>query len=134
MTRRTSIFILFFTTLMAVICAIQSLNLTFDYDFEQFFPHNDPDTEFFHQYRNQFGSDNDFILLGITNKEGIFEVDFLEKLFSLTTKIENLPHVLSVQSPTNLKEYRMDPIFGGVFEIPFLQLNRKEKLQQDSIR
>ena len=32
----------------------------FDYDFESFFPQDDPETEFYLDFRSQFESDNDF--------------------------------------------------------------------------
>ena len=45
--------------------------IDFDYDFEKFFPENDPETAYFKDYRNKFESDNDFILIAIENKKGV---------------------------------------------------------------
>ena len=56
------------------------LQLDFKYDFELFHPKNDPNTEFFIQFRQTFESDNDYMQIGLVNHEGVFQKDFLTKL------------------------------------------------------
>ena len=41
--------------------------LKFDYDFEDFFPKNDPETEYFLEFRKSFETDNDFFIVALEN-------------------------------------------------------------------
>lgn len=77
--------------------------LKFNYDFETFFPDNDPALPFFKDHRNTFGYDNEFILIALENKEGIFQKDFLKKVQLLTDSLKKVKYVVEVLSPTNLK-------------------------------
>ncbi len=78
--------------------------LRFDYDFEKFFPLDDPESDFFFSYRQKFESDNDFLLMAIENDPTIFEPGFLQKVDRLTHKIGELEYVRFVQSVTNQQE------------------------------
>lgn len=78
--------------------------LTFDYDFEKFFPESDPDTEYFNEYRKTFETDNDFVLVGIVNKKGIYQQDFLIKADSLTQQLGRLKNITQSLSITNFEE------------------------------
>jgi hypothetical protein len=73
--------------------------IKFDYDFESYFPQDDPDLDKYIDFRNTFEYDNEFILLAIENKEGIFREEFLDRISVLTDSIENIPDVSYVQSP-----------------------------------
>ncbi len=99
-------------------------NLQFDYDFEKFFPAEDKDADFFYQHRAQFEYDNNFVLLGVENKKGVFQPDFLLALDSLTKTLENgLPYVDAVRSITN-----QDEVFlyqgGGSSTKPYVNFNQ----------
>ncbi|WP_224995022.1 RND family transporter [Cesiribacter sp. SM1] len=104
--------------------------LRFDYNFENFFPTGDQDLEFFLDYREQFENDNDFLLIGIENREGIFRQDFLRQIDSVTTALDSLPLTRQVLSVTNLK----NPIIGpfGVFQPPALRINEPQYYALDS--
>ena len=52
------------------------LQLKIDYDIENFFDPEDPDLIYYHQHRETFESDNNFILIAIENKKGIFNSSF----------------------------------------------------------
>lgn len=120
--------------IISVIGIYFALQTKFDYDFEQYFPHKDPDTEFFYQYRERFGSDNDFVLIGIKNSEGIFQRDFLLTIDSLTKELQNISHVKYVLSPTNLKEFIQDPLFKTIITIPYVRPQGEHRLAKDSLR
>jgi len=109
-----------------------SSKLEFDYDFEHFFPQNDTDLDYFLEYRKTFENDNDFTLISIGNKQGIFDTTFLQKAHQFTLELEQLEHVEKVVSPTTIKT----PIFNsfGFIEVPLLHINNVKKLKQDSIR
>jgi uncharacterized protein len=106
----------------------------FDYDFEKFFPQQDEDTEFFLDYRKQFGSDNDFVLVGITNQGGIFDHDFLKEVHRLTLDLSEINHVERASSLTNLTEPVRDPLIGQVFEKQLLRFDQPEWYARDSAR
>ena len=79
--------------------------LRFDYNFEKFFPDNDQQTHFYKQHRTRFESDNDFLLLAIENKAGVYNLDFLKKIDQLSQDIaQKVPYVTRVLSITNAKE------------------------------
>ena len=50
--------------------------LKFSFDFEQYFPQGDPDLEFFQTFIKQFESDDNFLLIGLERKAGIFKKKF----------------------------------------------------------
>lgn len=109
----------------------------FDYDFESFFPENDPETAFYLEFRDQFGSDNDFLIIGIEHEQSVFNPNFLRQVDSYVTELEGLPYVTQVLSPTRIEE----PIRMGftVSKRPLLRWNSPDSivhqhLLSDSIR
>lgn len=76
----------------------------FDYDFEKFFPEDDPDTEYFNEFRKKFETDNDFVLIGLVNKKGIYQRDFLQKADSLTRQAGRIKNITQALSITNFEE------------------------------
>lgn len=109
-----------------------SSKLKFDYDFENFFPQDDPDLDYFLAYRKVFENDNDYVLMSIGDDKGIFDTTFLNKAHRFTKELEQLDHVIEVLSPTTAKT----PIINtfGFIEVPLLHINDNSKLKQDSIR
>jgi len=108
-------------------------NLTFDYDFEKFFPDDDPKTKFYKEHRARFESDNDFLLIAIENKSGIFQTAFLQKIDLLSKRIEKqVPFVTRVASITSAKQRQLLP-FGSVVETPYINW-LKPDLKRDSVR
>jgi predicted RND superfamily exporter protein len=79
-------------------------SIQFDYDFEKFFPESDPDTDYFNEYRIKFETDNDFVLVGITNEKGIYQKDFLIKVDSLTHQLGKIKNITQSISITNIEE------------------------------
>lgn len=105
-------------------------NLEFDYRYEQFFPKDDADLNFFQEYRDKFESDNDFLNIGLLNSAGLFQRDFLLRLDSLTKDLEALPSVVSVKSITNITYPKLG--FDGISEEPFILLSNNS-WKKDSI-
>ena len=85
-------------------------NIGFDYDFESFFPQDDPETAYYLNFRDHFETDNDFILIGIEHENGIYEQDFLGEVDRLVEELLLIPHVDAVISPTRIEE----PIRFGI--------------------
>ena len=84
-------------------------DIRFDYDFENFFPSHDEETTFFFDYRDDFQSDNDFLLISIENEKGIFKSDFLKRVDDFSRGLENIEHVDYVRSITSEKEQFIFP-------------------------
>ena len=81
----------------------------FNYDFEQFFPQNDDDLEFYQQFRDQFENDNDYLLIALSNPNGaLLDSTFLSNSQVLQTEIEALEKVDTVISILNLER----PVIG----------------------
>lgn len=105
--------------------------LKFDYDFEKFFPKDDPESVFFRAHRKKFESDNDFLLIAIERKQGVFDRAFLRKIERLTLQIEKqVPYVTKVASISNAEEIRFLP-FGVAYKQPYI--HPKGDLKQDSL-
>ncbi len=97
--------VLVFILLLSVFIGFGFAFIRFDYDFEKFFPAEDEDTAFFNQHRKKFESDNDFLLVAIERKKGIFNAKFLAKIERLSNDIPlKVPYIQSVVSITNQKE------------------------------
>jgi uncharacterized protein len=105
-------------------------DLEFDYNFEHFFPVESDDAEFFYDFREKFGSDNEFIIIGVERPEGIFNKAFLEKVSEFC---DSTAHFKGIRSVTSLTSVRT-PIINsfGVIEVPLVNLNSEETVKRDS--
>ncbi len=103
-----SIIVLSFVLLFSVWCAYKVRELKFDYDFEAFFPNEDNELEQYQTFRNRFEWDNEFVLLAMENKEGIFKKDFLQKIDSLSHDLKQLVYVDRVISPTTIRNMSLN--------------------------
>lgn len=123
---------LFAIAALTVFFLFQISALKFDYDFEKFFPLNDSETDFFLDHRENFTSDNDFLLIAVERKDGIFNKKFLSKIKSFSDELENTEDVKFVTSITNQSE-----IFffrsGATDSIPYFDVNDFNAVK-DSIR
>lgn len=104
-------------------------SLRFNYDIESFFSSEDPEVEFYYNHKNTFENENDFVLVGIRNNEGIFQKDFLEKLDTLSKELKRFSGIKKVYSPTNLYETIRGPM--GFFRIPILHVDNPDKYNSD---
>lgn len=99
----------------------------FNYDFEQFFPQEDSDLEFYQEYREKFENDNDYLLVAISNRNGdLLDSTFLVSTLALQSKINKLDRVDTVISILNLEK----PIIGvfGLRKIKVLDWSDSETL------
>lgn len=100
-------------------------NIKFEFNFEDFFPKNDPDLEFFMDFIEDFETDDNFYLIALENEETIFDYDYLTQLDSLTKSIRKLDHVKEVLSLTSLTYPVMTPFGPNV--IPAVNIDEPEK-------
>ncbi len=109
-------------------------DIQFDYDLKKFFPVNSSETDFFLDYSEKYEWDDDFILLGLHNKEGIFQQSFLLKIDSLSKQLKRTEGIESVVSPTTISILRKTPFTAGVVSRPFININQPDKYANDSTK
>lgn len=109
-------------------------DLRFDYDFEAFFPENDPETIFFEEHRKRFESDNDFLFVAVRNQPSVFNSAFLQRVDAFADALSKDSLVREVRCLTNLNEYVKTPFSPMVFEKPYLHLEPGADLSKDSSR
>lgn len=107
-------------------------NVQVDYDFEKFFPRNDPELERYMAFRERFGHDNDFLMFGIRREAGVFDRKLLTRVDSLVADLQRLPLVKKVISPTRLSEPIITPL--GAFRSPYLRYWDASLIPLDSAR
>lgn len=107
-------------------------NITFSYEFEDFLPQHDENAQIFKDFKERFASDNDFLLLALEKKSGIFDSTFLKKVEKIESDIAKIDDVTAVRSILSMSEFRFMP--GGlVLEIPYIHLDSM-RLEKDSVR
>jgi len=112
----------------------QLSKLQFKYDFELFYPKNDVDTEFFNEFRDKFESDNDFVLIGIVNEDGIFDQAFLKKIESFVEELDSMVLIEDVISITNVESRKILPLYPGIYRKKILRINEPEFYKVDSAK
>lgn len=99
--------VLSFIAAFSFFCVLQLRDIRFDYDFEAFFPNEDKELEMYNKYRETFGYDNEFVLIALENKAGIFKQEFLKKVDSLASNLSQTPFITKVNSPTRMKQFNL---------------------------
>ena len=107
--------------LMTIFLGWRITSIGFDYDFENFFPVDDPATEYYLKFRETFETDNDFLIVGVERTHGVADREFLQAVDSLVSDLEQLPYITEVLSPTRLEEPVM--LGGSVFQRPLLRFS-----------
>jgi len=132
LSKKISIIIIIVILLITSLSGFLSSKLSFDYDFEHFFPKNDADLEYFLKFREVYENDNDYILIALVKNGGIFNKNFLEKAKRFTDDLKKLDHIEKVTSPTHLKQ----PIFNsfGFIEVPLLHIDDSSQYKNDKLK
>src|SRR6201988_4570356 len=126
-----SILVLTLVVLISLFFALKIKDIKFNYDFEAFFPNEDKELDIYQTHRNRFEWDNEFVLLGIENKQGIFKKDFLLKIDGLTNDLKSIKYTDRVISPTNIKNTSL----GGLAPVQkrLLHIEDESLYKEDSI-
>ncbi|HNK85620.1 MAG TPA: hypothetical protein PKL41_10475, partial [Flavobacteriales bacterium] len=64
LTRRNARLALLVIALVSVAASLTLRHVRFDYDFEKFFPNDDPELARYQSFRERFGHDNDLLMFG----------------------------------------------------------------------
>lgn len=123
---------LILAALITVFFAFQIPKTDFNYNFEEFYPANDEDSEFFYEHRKRFESDNDFLMLAVSNEPSIFELNFLQRFENLSAQLEVLDYVKYCNDLTKMEE-QFFYVSGTSGSKPYLSFD-SDQLSQDSIR
>lgn len=111
----------------------ETRKLSFDYDYEKYFPKEDSSMQEFEAFRDEYGGDSDFLLVGLKNKAGIFDVDFLKKVKAYGDLLAKDTLVDFVASPVhNCGYYKKAGLNGVVFK-PYLDLTKSNISSSDSL-
>ena len=102
--KRISYFVLSAVLIITAVLAFQLPNTSLDYNFEDFFPADDEESQFFYAHRALFESDNDFILVAVENDGSIFDTTFIRKVKNYSEELEKLPYVKFTRDITHEKE------------------------------
>lgn len=77
----------------------------FNYDFEQFFPSDDPNLAFYQDFSTKFGNDNEYLLVALDHpKTGISDPKFLNQALEIQIQIQGLEKIDTVISILNLQK------------------------------
>jgi predicted RND superfamily exporter protein len=93
---------------------------------------DDPELAFYQEFSKKFGNDNDYLLIGLENKSGVFQKDFLNNVDQLTKEVKSLPETKQLLSVTNSRKIVSTPL--GFIDIPRVHLDDPSKLLKDSIQ
>lgn len=107
-------------------------NINFNYELEGFFPKGTDDLQFYLEHVKRFESDHDVILVAVTNKKGIFQKDFLQKVKTFSDSVATFPEVTDVLTPLQMARYRyVDP---KPVPRPFFHPSDEDSYEKDSLR
>jgi uncharacterized protein len=125
-------YLLAFYGFLAVSCIFLVTRLKFTFEFEQFFPLGDPDWEFFKEFTKDFESDDNFLLVAIDRKEGVFDSIFLAKVHDFTIKAASAPHITSSMSLTKMMYPVKTPF--GITTVPVIHTDDPSFYPTDKVR
>lgn len=132
MQARARIIILIAFAFLAAGSTYYAFQLKFSFDFEQFFPSGDEDLEFFRSFIEEFETDDNFLLVALPRKEGVFEQSFLERVHAFTIDAKGLPYVEESQSLTKVTYPLKTPF--GVTAVPAIHIDQPERYERDRAR
>lgn len=107
----------------------EAKRLHFKYDIERFFSQESESLKYYHSYRDQFGHENNFVLIGIPAEKTLFDASFFERLDSASVQLRGLHGIEKIISPTTVNRMVVSPL-GSVIEFPLIKKD-KSKLFDD---
>ncbi|MCB9081132.1 MAG: MMPL family transporter [Lewinellaceae bacterium] len=132
MTGRYRILIVSVFAVLALASALLIPRLRFSFDFEQFFPQDDPDLEVFREFIREFETDDNFLLVAVRREGGVFEQSFLNRFHDFSLAARNLPHVVATQSLTQFGYPLRTPF--GITKIPAIHRDEPARYAADRER
>ncbi|ASV31840.1 efflux RND transporter permease subunit [Maribacter cobaltidurans] len=113
-------------------------NLKFSFDFSQFFPEKDQDLEFYKGFVEEFGTDDNFLLIAIEQDPTVFEPGFLKRFRAFSEASKDFDYVTESASLTSLS-YPLKTSFGYT-TLPIIHIEDSlayakdwEKIKEDGL-
>jgi predicted RND superfamily exporter protein len=103
-----------------------------DFEFEKFFPNNDPDIVFYEKHLETFDYDNDYIVIVLEDDSTIFQQDFLQACNELAGELRAVPSILNVVNPVEMQQLVKSPIGNASYAL--FHVDEVEKYHSDSAR
>lgn len=119
-------------SLLVLLAVFFTLQLRFSYDYEDFFPENDPDLAFYDAFRQQFEPDDNFLLVGMQPENGLFDAKFLTSLDSATNSVGRVEGAERAYSVTNFRYFVKSPF--GFIDYPAVHPDDSSRFESDSLR
>ncbi|HRD52511.1 MAG TPA: hypothetical protein PKY96_07675, partial [Flavobacteriales bacterium] len=101
LTQRHARFALLALAVATVALGLPLRHVRLDHDFERFFPTNDPELDRYLAFRDRFGGDDDYLLIGAAHEPSVFDSAFLARFDALADELAGLPLTRAVRSITN---------------------------------
>ena len=121
---------------LILLCMIISFvfipNLKVKYDLQSFFVEGNSDVDFYNDFRTNFDSEDNMLMIAIHSKKGIYNHNLLRKINDFTNKCKLLPHVNETSSITTIKDMVKTPL--GLISFPLLHFEDSLRYQSDSSR
>lgn len=89
--------ITFFIFVLVILAVFPASKIRTDFDLENFYPKSDPTVQSYRLMEEEFGRDDNVIMVGFKN-DSLFTVDQLSKLKVILDSVETIPNVADVQS------------------------------------
>ena len=131
--KKISQLVIFAIVLLSGFFAYELRNLGFDYDYEKYFPKENKQMDKFVEFRKNYGSDSDFLLIAIEREEGILDVNFLKDIKSLGDSLNSHPLISFVFSPVHNAKYIKQSGFTGLVSKDYLDLTKDLISRKDSL-
>jgi len=98
------------------------------------FPIHDPDVTYYNDFQKKFHTDIDeeVLFIGLKNSNGIFQIEFLRKVDTLTQYISKLNYIAKVYSLTNSSFISLHN--GTYSAAPLIHINQPDQYVADSIQ
>jgi predicted RND superfamily exporter protein len=87
---------------LAVLSIVFTTRIQFSFSFDQFFPQGDEDLEFFNQFKKEFESDDNFLLIAVQNEPDVFDSVFLQRFHSFSLDVRNLTGITQARALTQM--------------------------------
>ena len=119
--------------MISIFFGYKAFQLKFSYDIETFLSKSNPSYQFYQNYVDRFGGENNFLLVGINHQKGVDNQLFLKKIEALSLSLEKNDFVEKVISPTNINKKVVTPL-GLTITVPFIHLEDEDRLKKDILK
>lgn len=132
MTKRKASITLFLLLIFTIVFAYFASQARVDYEFEKFFPSSSDEVTFFEEFRQRFETDNDFLMLGIEEQNGVMDTAFLQEIKLLITELKKIENVEDVRGGTSLRRIKREPLSGNLIPGKLLHISNQKQLDKDA--